>query len=67
MGEEDALHYPLHSKTVKCKSFKGELLEMTIQDFYQRVKAVSEDSWRQICENSAFKIKQQKLSTKISK
>ncbi len=35
-----------HSKTVKCRSFKGELLEMSIADFYHRVKAVSEESWK---------------------
>mmetsp|Transcript_34688 Transcript_34688/g.53175 ORF Transcript_34688/g.53175 Transcript_34688/m.53175 type:complete len:408 (-) Transcript_34688:1254-2477(-) len=66
-GEEDAIHSTKHSKTVKCKSFKGELLEMTIADFYHRVKTVSEESWKQICENSAFKVRQLKVSTRISK
>jgi len=66
IGEEDAIQMRNHTKTVKCKSFNGELLVMSLQDFYQRVKAVSEDSWKKICENSEFKTEQLKLSTEIS-
>jgi hypothetical protein len=34
MGEEDAIRLVNYTKNVKCKSQQGELLVMTIQDFF---------------------------------
>lgn len=64
MGEEDAICLRNFSKNVTCKSHEGELLVMTIQDFFQRVKP-NDESWAKICQNSA--IKQGYLHTTVQK
>ena len=46
IGDEDAIGARDHTTSVKCKSTTGELLEMTIQNFYQRIKGTSDDSWK---------------------
>ena len=42
---EDAVNKSLHTKTFKCKSLHGILLEMSVEDFYQRIKRDHEDTW----------------------
>ena len=56
MGEEDAIKMMNYTKTVKCKSQTGELLSMTTQEFFMRIKS-NEESWKYICETSEFKKK----------
>jgi hypothetical protein len=63
MGEEDAICLRNYTKNVKCKSLYGELLVMTIQDFFQRVKP-NNDSWNKIVENSSIKQKFQQAIIK---
>ena len=45
---EDAVNGVKHTKTFKCKSLNGILLEMPVEDFYQRIKRDHEDTWRLI-------------------
>ena len=45
---EDAVNKCMHTKTFKCKSLHGILLEMPVEDFYQRIKRDHEDTWKLI-------------------
>ena len=45
---EDAVNKTIHTKTFKCKSLHGTLLEMPVEDFYQRIKRDHEDTWKLI-------------------
>jgi hypothetical protein len=45
---EDAVNKTMHTKTFKCKSLHGILLEMPVEDFYQRIKRDHEDTWKLI-------------------
>jgi hypothetical protein len=44
-----------HTKTFKCKSLYGTLLEMPVEDFYQRIKRDHEDTWNMIMEINSKK------------
>lgn len=47
MGEDDiGKGKTEYSKSVRCKSLRGELLQMRREDFLNRVKGVSEEGWK---------------------
>lgn len=54
IGEEDAIGMVNYTKTVKCKSAEGSLLEMSVSDFYDRIK-VNGETWSLICKSSAIR------------
>jgi hypothetical protein len=53
IGAEDAVALVNHTKTVRCISDKGILLQMEVKDFFQRIKQVNEQTWKFI-QNSSY-------------
>ena len=66
MGVEDASIMQNYSKSLKCRSQKGVLLVMSVQDFQQRVKT-NEETWKIIKSRAISKFAYDEKVTRMSK